>query len=128
MATIPEKWQLVSWAKKDEQRARIPTEWLLKESPSHGVTTYLDVPRQCGLLSKEELRITEEYDATSLAEAIRSGSLKSVDVVRAFCKVHTLLRPGSSVEADKVTESSYRTAAHQLSHRDYVRSRIVSSG
>ena len=87
MTAMPEKWQIVAWQKKDEQYARIPTEWLLKSSPSPDVTTYLDIPRKCGLLSSEELRITEEFDATALAEAIRIRELKSVDVVRAFCKV-----------------------------------------
>jgi len=84
---LPEKWQLVSWQKKDEQRARIPPEWALKFSPSPDIKTYLDIPRKSGLLSEEELRITEKYDATALAEAIRNKELKSVDIVRAFCKV-----------------------------------------
>ncbi|KAF2740838.1 amidase [Polyplosphaeria fusca] len=86
MATSPEAWQLASWAKKDEQRARIPIDWLLKDSPSPQSTNYLDVPRKCGLLSADELRITEDHDATGLAEAIKSRKLKSVDVVKAFCK------------------------------------------
>ncbi|KAF2792492.1 amidase [Melanomma pulvis-pyrius CBS 109.77] len=86
MTSLPEKWQLVSWQKKDEQRARIPSEWLLKTLPSPSVTSYVEILHRCGLLSAEELRITEEYDATALAEAIRHRKLKSVDVVRAFCK------------------------------------------
>ena len=87
MTSVPEKWQIVSWQKKDEQYARIPADWLLKSSPSPDVTTYLDIPRKCGLLSDEELKITEDYDAAALGEAIRKRELKSVDVVRAFCKV-----------------------------------------
>lgn len=89
MAQLPEKWQLVSWQKKDEQFARIPTEWLLKSSPSPDTRVYLDIPRKCGILSAEELKITEDYDATALAEAIRKRELKCVDVTRAFCKVRT---------------------------------------
>jgi hypothetical protein len=38
-------------------------------------------------LTHEELNITEKYDASALAEAIRSRNLKCVDVARAFCKV-----------------------------------------
>lgn len=87
MTSIPPRWQLVSWQKKDEQFSRIPTEWLLKSSPSPDAKTYLDIPRKSGLLSTEDLRITEEYDATDLAAAIRKRELKSVDVVKAFCKV-----------------------------------------
>jgi len=96
MASEPEKWQLVSWAKRDEQYARIPTDWLLKSSPSPDVRTYIDIPRKCGLLNSEELRITEEYDATELAEAIQSKRLKSVDVVTAFCKVSPYTSTGTS--------------------------------
>ncbi|KAF2258625.1 general amidase-like protein [Lojkania enalia] len=69
MASIPDKWQL-----------------LLLSKPSPEVITYLDIPRKCGLLSAEELEITEKYDATALAEAIRLKRLKSIDVVRAFCR------------------------------------------
>jgi amidase len=83
----PAKWQLVSWQKKDEQYARIPHDWRLRNLPSQHVTNYIDIPRKCGLLSKEELSITEEYDATALADAIRARKLKCIDVTRAFCKV-----------------------------------------
>ncbi|KAF2714864.1 acetamidase [Pleomassaria siparia CBS 279.74] len=80
------EWQLIVSRKKDEQRARIPSKWLLKSLPARDVISYVDIPRKCGVLSIEELHITEEYDATSLAEAIRNMKLKSVDVVTAFCK------------------------------------------
>jgi hypothetical protein len=83
------KWQLVSWQKKDEQYARIPPAWRLQSLPSAKVTNYMDIPRQCGILTKEELEITENYDATALADAIRSRKLKCIDVTRAFCKVHS---------------------------------------
>lgn len=82
----PEKWQLVAWAKQDERFSRIPKDWILPFSPSPHVKTYVDIPRKCGLLSAEELRITEQYDACGLAEAIRKRELKCADVARAFCK------------------------------------------
>jgi|TARA_R110002003_G_scaffold1035_6_gene22098 hypothetical protein len=83
----PAKWQLVAWQKKDEQYARIPQAWRLSRLPPPHVTDYRDIPRTCGLLTHEELNITEKYDASALAEAIRSRNLKCVDVARAFCKV-----------------------------------------
>ncbi|KAF1976413.1 amidase [Bimuria novae-zelandiae CBS 107.79] len=84
---IPPKWQLISWQKKDEQRARIPSDWILSHDqvPPEAMN-YLHVPRACGILNEEELRLTETYDATGLAEAIRKRAVKSFDVVRAFCK------------------------------------------
>ncbi|KAF2011126.1 amidase [Aaosphaeria arxii CBS 175.79] len=81
-----QKWQIIAKKKKDEQYSRLPTEWLLNSSPSPDVRTYIDIPRKSGILSQEELRITEEFDATALAEAIRRKELKCVDVTKAFCK------------------------------------------
>jgi hypothetical protein len=86
----PAKWQLVSWQKKDQQYGRVPHEWRLMSLPPAGVTNYIDFPRTCGLLTKEELYITEDYDATALAKAIRDRKFKCVDVTRAFCKVSSL--------------------------------------
>ncbi|KAJ4360074.1 uncharacterized protein N0V89_000633 [Didymosphaeria variabile] len=88
LALSPPKWQLVAWQKKDEQYARIPSDWRIPQDrlPTPEVTNYLGIPRECGVLSEEELRLTESYDATALAEAIRERKVKSVDVVRAFCK------------------------------------------
>lgn len=85
----PPRWQQISWQKKDEQFARIPHEWRLPNKPTPDVTNYLDIPRTCGILSPEELKITEDYDATAFAEAIRSRKLKCIDVTRAFCKVRS---------------------------------------
>jgi amidase len=86
------KWQSVSRRKKAEQTDRIPKEWRLSGLPGAGVKSYTDIPRNSGLLSKEELDITEKYDAVALAEAIRETTLKCIDVARAFCKV-SLLKP-----------------------------------
>jgi hypothetical protein len=81
------KWQSTSWQKKDQQFARIPNEWRLPQLPPSNVTNYLGIPRECGLLTEKELDITENYDATALAKAIRERKLTCVDVTTAFCKV-----------------------------------------
>lgn len=116
---IPEKWKLISWAKKDEQFARIPTEWLLRSSPSPDVKTYTDIPRKCGILNEEELRITEEYDAVGLAEAIRKREVKCVDVARAFCKVciHSFTT-FANISLTSNAESSNSPSINQLPHRN----------
>lgn len=82
------KWQSVAWQKKDQQFARIPSQWRLSQLPPSDVTNYLSVPRECGLLTEKELDITENYDATGLARAIREKKVTCVDVATAFCKVH----------------------------------------
>src|SRR5437867_2733612 len=87
MPPVPPRWQLVAWQKQDEQYGRIPFEWRLQSLPGPHITNYMDIPCKSGILSTKELDITEKYDATALAEAIRQRSLKCVHVTRAFCKV-----------------------------------------
>jgi hypothetical protein len=82
------KWQSIAWQKKDQQFARIPSQWRLPQLPPSTVTNYLQIPRECGLLTDKELDITGNYDATALAQAIRERKFTCVHVTTAFCKVH----------------------------------------
>ncbi|RMZ01893.1 hypothetical protein D0860_07435 [Hortaea werneckii] len=85
---MAETWQGIA-ARKQRQRAdRIPSQWKLSPShiPAESRTNLLSVPRECGLLSDQELDITENYDASALVAALSSGKLKAVDVTTAFCK------------------------------------------
>jgi amidase len=82
-----ERWQSISRRKKEEQYKRIPEEWKLNTLPGPDVTSYVDIPRRPDVLLPEELRITEQYDAVALAQAIRQKKFSCVDVARAFCKV-----------------------------------------
>ena len=103
----PPKWLAISAQKKREQRARIPSDWELNRDQflSPDSPNYLHLPRACGLLNEEELRLTEAYDATALAEALRNREVKSVDVVRAFCKVRLAL---NDAVLDLVIDSVFR--------------------
>ncbi|KAF2845223.1 amidase [Plenodomus tracheiphilus IPT5] len=82
----PPKWQLIARRKRDAQIARIPPAWQLHSLPTAKITNYTGIPRTCGLLTAEELSITEDYDATRLAHAIRERTLTCIDVAKAFCK------------------------------------------
>jgi amidase len=66
---------------------KIPTEYLLPEeiinSPPIDVSK---IPSTCGILTAQELEITENHDATSLAEAIAAKKYTAVAVATAFCK------------------------------------------
>lgn len=44
------------------------------------------IPRACGILTPEEIEITEEYDAVGLAAAIAARKYTAVAVAKAFCK------------------------------------------
>ena len=79
-------WQDIARRKKEEQNTKIPKEWLLPSKPSPNLNTVVDVPRRCGLLSENELFITEEHDATALVEKLAKRKLSSEEVVTAFCK------------------------------------------
>lgn len=57
---------LEDFASKVPEELRLSPD-LIKNAPRN-VT---DIPRQCGLLSPEEINITENYDATALAALIR---------------------------------------------------------
>lgn len=67
--------------------AKVPKEYLLPQKtvidPSIDVSK---IPSACGILTPEEVEITEKYDATGLAGAIAEGKHTSVAVVTAFSK------------------------------------------
>ncbi|KAF4548646.1 Amidase-like protein 10 [Elsinoe fawcettii] len=79
-------YKAISRRKLAERDAKIPSEWRLKQLPPPSQTNLLDIPRTCGILTPEELRLTELLDATALLEELLSGKVKAVDVTRAFCK------------------------------------------
>ncbi|KAL8761290.1 MAG: hypothetical protein Q9184_002585 [Pyrenodesmia sp. 2 TL-2023] len=86
MALAP--WETIRDHKLEEQRSRIPHEWLIPRDrlPLDDVLNVMDVPRTCGTLSSWELYITEGYDARSLVSAIGSKKFSAVEVTIAFCK------------------------------------------
>lgn len=85
---MAESWQQISARKQKQRTDRIPKDWLLPPSYSTGGNkdNVLDVAGECGILSEEELRTTEDYDATALLDALATGKLNSVDITLAFCK------------------------------------------
>ena len=84
-------WKQLALSKRVSTFSKIPKDWLL---PVEQVSQYtetnpisvLDVPGTCGILTQKELEITENYDATDLVQLMAKGELKSVEVVKAFCK------------------------------------------
>ena len=84
---MAETWQSIATRKQKERASRIPEQWLLSPNNiDHNRLNVLSVPRESGILTEKELKITEQYDATGLVAELASGRLKSVDVVTAFCK------------------------------------------
>lgn len=88
---VHQPWQEVAAAYRAEVEGRIPKEWRLPASITDTILAesdqvVLDIPRTCGLLTIEELDITENYDAVALAQLLAEGKLTSAAVTTAFCK------------------------------------------
>ncbi|KAJ5377171.1 uncharacterized protein N7496_004580 [Penicillium cataractarum] len=83
-------WQEKVAAKQAEAWAKIPSEWRLSADILQQVESekldILDVPAKCGILSNQELKITELPDATALRDKLAAGELSAVEVTTAFCK------------------------------------------
>ncbi len=75
-------WSSVAAQKVATRDALIPKEWLIAQTDALNV---MNVPKTCGVLSPVELQITETT-APELVSQMTTGTLKSYDVVLAFCK------------------------------------------
>lgn len=83
-------WQKKAAAKREANVKKIPKEWLLPAEFLKGNETsnvsVLDVPAKCGILTPEEVIVTQNFDAVSLAKVVQVGALKAEGVAIAFCK------------------------------------------
>ncbi|KAI9726355.1 MAG: hypothetical protein M1828_001629 [Chrysothrix sp. TS-e1954] len=113
---MPEIWQPIAARKQRERDACIPPAWRLKSLPTQS-TNVTSIPRTCGILTKEELDITEQYDATSLARAIAERQLQCVDVTRAYCKRAAIAQQLTNCLTEPLFEQAMQRAEwldHQL--------------
>lgn len=76
-------WEEKAADKRDRINASIPNEWRIHDLPTGD--SVLDFPAQSGILSSEELAITQS-SASELVKKLASGELKAVDVTVSFCK------------------------------------------
>ncbi|PYH45643.1 putative general amidase [Aspergillus saccharolyticus JOP 1030-1] len=119
----------IAHQKQLQLEAQIPPQWRLNASqippgllsPADSITNtgqyeainVLEIPRICGLLTPEELHITEQYDIRSLLDAIRERKFTSKEVVEAFCKVNDLV-PCSHLPVSLTSHSQRAAIAQQL--------------
>jgi Asp-tRNA(Asn)/Glu-tRNA(Gln) amidotransferase A subunit family amidase len=61
---------------------------LPKDPPlmKYGPQNVLHIPRECGILSSDEIILTETYSVKTLLSALASRKLSALDVTTAFCK------------------------------------------
>ena len=83
---MAEQWRDIAARKQAERQSRIPKTWLLLSSIKLEQDNVQHIPRECGIFTPAEIRITEQYDATALVDALAKGTLTSEAVTTAFCK------------------------------------------
>ncbi len=112
------QWQKVVNRKRAEREALLPSEWKLT-APSNGTSfSPREVVINSGILSAEELDITDTstYDLTETAKRIASGNLSAEKVVTAFCKraaaTHSL--------ANFLTEINFNAAIERAKELDRI--------
>ncbi|KAJ9499297.1 hypothetical protein H2202_005454 [Exophiala xenobiotica] len=76
-------WEEIAADKKKRIDESIPKEWRVEVKDQNG--SFMDLPASSGLLSSDELEITNS-SAVDLVAKLARGQLKSVDVTVAFCK------------------------------------------
>ncbi|RAL01881.1 amidase [Aspergillus ibericus CBS 121593] len=84
-------WETLIADKLKDRASRIPPDWILSENILTQINentdlSAFDILRKHRLLTKEEIRITESYDAQNLHRDIIEGRLTSLQVCKSFCK------------------------------------------
>jgi amidase len=91
--------------------AKVPQEYCIPrhviDQPPTDVTT---IPRSCGILTAEEVAITEDYDAVDLARAIGQRKFTAVAVATAFCKRAIICHQISNCLSQWFPEDAYKQA------------------
>ncbi|KAL4950656.1 amidase [Aspergillus filifer] len=77
-------WRTAAQEIREALDSAIPTKWRLAPEHIDGVQNVRRVPEACGLLTQDQLYVTE-LDASSLVESLASGKLSSAQVTEAFC-------------------------------------------
>lgn len=77
-------WESIASSCQRQVLDAIPTKWRLSTPLDPAVTDVREVPKSCGLLTAEQLSITEQT-ATELIFQLHKGTLTSVQVTEAFC-------------------------------------------
>ncbi|KAG6873896.1 hypothetical protein C0995_009675 [Termitomyces sp. Mi166 len=78
-------WQYLAASKKSRQQASIPKEWILMDLPSSNESNVLTFPDACGLLTPQEVEITNTH-VDMLLKKLASAEWTSVAVTTAFGK------------------------------------------
>lgn len=89
--TGSEDWRILVDRKRKQVDSQIPTAWrldsvLLASTLDNGKLLEANIPRRSGILSQQEIDITEHYSAEQLLRRLARGEMTSLVVTTAFCK------------------------------------------
>jgi amidase len=115
MASDPPDWKKKAAAKRASQYESIPKDWRLPKPIPQPKNTY-EYLKISGVLTPEELAITETTDAATLLRKMASGSLSAVEVTKAFCKraaiAQQLIKCCTEMFFDEAVQTSERLDEH----------------
>ncbi|KAF4869416.1 Acetamidase [Colletotrichum siamense] len=121
-------------AKRDMSSAAIPRDWRIPEAVlaqlSHPLDSHANnliesnIVRQCGILTDQELRITEDFTTGVLLRHLSSGRLTSVEVTIAFSKRAAIAQQLTRC----LTETFFDEALTRARHLDELRSQGKTIG
>jgi amidase len=84
---MPEQWEEISAKARQKVLDDIPSEWKVPADklPSDDVLDVTGFPAKSGILSQQDLDITESF-AVDIVAKIAKGKWSAENVTRAFCK------------------------------------------
>ncbi|PYI07959.1 amidase [Aspergillus sclerotiicarbonarius CBS 121057] len=114
------RWEILIADKLKDRASRIPPDWILPEDILTQINqdtdlSAFDILRKHRLLTREEIRITESYDAQGLHRDIIEGRLTSLQVCKAFCKRAAIAQQLTNC----VTEIFFAEAFERANFLDY---------
>ncbi|CAF2100723.1 unnamed protein product [Rotaria magnacalcarata] len=93
--------------------ASIPKNSLLGGSmPAASILDVSNIPRQCGLLSNDEINITENYTATQLVTLLALGQLTAEQTIRAYLKRSGIAHQLTNCVIEFLDEEAINRAIH----------------
>ncbi|KAI7499101.1 amidase family protein [Hortaea werneckii] len=122
----PPAWQTRAQEYQKTANAKIPEAWrlgsqyLMEMGPTSNHSV-LDIPAKCGILSKREVDITENYNMVELVQQLASRSMSSTEVTTAFCKRAAIAQQLTSCLTETFFEAALTRAkecdAYLASHK-----------
>ncbi|KAK1472416.1 amidase [Colletotrichum cuscutae] len=111
ITTIPKGWRELAQVCIDIQKKSIPKEYELASDqiPPKDHQNVLDIPNESGILTTEEIRMTEQ-DASSLLEKYKSGQWTVKQVVTAFLKRTTMIHQLTNFATEILAEDALQKA------------------